>query len=190
VGVLITGRQAAALLSDSLPTREHGRLVLRAGFAGEPERTTAALLYDEAAVRALAVRPPVSSDEVAAACPQGLYVARLPRKCAVDVRAPWSETASIVAVQPAMPTLTTALLAVRVSMPGGLPWVATLCGYVVLAAQAQGLRNSAEGTLVFDLVETGEWARAFTGRRLATRPGRPWRLLESGRAGLSARGGR
>ena len=43
---MVTGRQAASLLSVVLPTREHARLVLRAGLAGAPLRTSAVLLYD------------------------------------------------------------------------------------------------------------------------------------------------
>lgn len=181
----ISGREAAALLRVTLPTREHARLVLRTRLAGEPVRTHAALLYDEAAVRALAERPQVSGDELEA-FPTGLFVARLSRDTRVDVRAPWAETAAVVAVQPAMPTLTAALTGVRMQV-WQLPWVATLCGYVVFCAQAHGFLAAEPGTVRFDLREPGEWAATLTGRLLATRPGRPWCLLEPGRAGLSGR---
>jgi hypothetical protein len=47
----VTGREASFLLIGTLPHREHARLVLAAGFAGEVRRTPASLLYDERAVR-------------------------------------------------------------------------------------------------------------------------------------------
>ena len=182
----ISGREAAAVLSATLPTREHARLVLRAGLAGEPIRSRAALLYDEAAVRALAERAPVTAAELEA-FPTGLFVARLSRDTRVDVRADWAETAAALAVQPKMPTLTAALLGVRMQV-WGLPWVATLCGYVAFCAEARGFLAAEPGSMRFELHEPGEWASALEGRLLATRPGRPWCLLEPGRAGLSARG--
>jgi hypothetical protein len=184
----ISAREAAVLLSATLPVREHARLVLRAGLAGEPIRTRSALLYDAEAVRALAERPRVTGDELEA-FPTGLFVARLSRDTRVDVRAPWTETSDAVSIRPAMPTLTAALTGVRMQV-WGLPWVATLCGYVVFCAEARGFLAAKPGSVRFDLHEPGEWAAALAGRLLATRPGRPWSLLEPGRAGLSARGER
>ena len=188
------------MLSGALPTREHARLVLRAGFAGEPVRRAGALLYDAAAVRDLADRPPVMHEEAVEVCPQGLYVARLPRERRLDVGAAWSERAALVAAQPAMPVMTAALVSVRIRVAvGALPWVATLCGYVVLCAEARAMRQLPDGRVVFDLVEPGKWASRFAGRQIPTRPGRPWTLLtprpvsarHSGRAleEVSARGG-
>ena len=187
---MVTGRHAADLLSGVLPTREHARLVLRAGLAGPPVRTSAALLYDEARVVALATRPRVTAEEVEELCPRGLYVARLPRAAEVDVTAPWAHRVEAVAARPLMPTMTAALIDAQIRAPGRFPWVATLCGFVLLCADARGLRERPSGTVRFDLVPPDLWAIGLEGRLLATRPGRPWAVLEPGRAGLSARGGR
>lgn len=176
----MTGREAAALLSAVLPVREHARLVLGAGLAGEPVRTSAALLYDAAAVHALAERPPVTARELARVCPRGLLVARLSRQTSVEVRAPWAETAAVVAVQPCMPPMTAALAGARLRARDGHPWIATLCGYVVLCAEARGLVAERD-RIRFDLSEPGEWADALAGRPLPTRRGRPWTFLDPGR---------
>ena len=185
----VSGRHAADLLSCVLPTREHARLVLRAGLAGQPVPTSAALLYDEGLVAELARRPAVTAEELAVRCPRGLYVGRLPRETRIEVAAPWGDREALVRVRPNMPPMSAALLSVRLTVGDGLPWVATLCGYVVLCADALGLHEEGD-TVVFDLVEPGGWAAGLEGRRLVTRPGRPWVLLEPGRAGLSDRGGR
>jgi hypothetical protein len=188
---LVSGRPAAELLSEVLPTREHARLVLRAGLAGVPVVSSKAVLYDAERVLALARRPPVTADELAELCPEGLYVARLTRGTRIDITAPWTQTASVVDARPAMPPMAAALLSVQiVSAEGGLPWVATLCGYVVLCARVHGFRGRPGGDVAFDLTEPDERVASLEGRRLATRPGRPWVVLEPGRAGLSARGGR
>src|SRR5205814_1532603 len=148
--VMVTGRQAASLLSVVLPTREHARLVLRAGLAGAPLRTSAVLLYDADRVVALAQRPPVSAEEVVTACPSGLNVGRRSRGMRVEVTAPWEERAAQVSLRPAMPTMAATLLEAQVKVAHRLPWVATLCGYVVLCAEARGLREC-EGEVTFDL---------------------------------------
>lgn len=99
----VSGRRAAELLARVLPTREHARLVLRAGLAGQALRTSSALLYDETLVRALADRAPVTTDGLAEICPSGLYVARLARQAHVEVNDPWLTRADVVATQPRMP---------------------------------------------------------------------------------------
>jgi hypothetical protein len=188
--VWVSGRQAAALLSDVLPVREHARLVLRAGLAGAPVRASNALLYDDARVRALAGLAPVTEAEVASTFPAGLFVARLTRETRVDVNEPWSAAAERLAVQPRMPGLTAAIAAVRLRQPGGLPWVATVCGFVVLCAQATAMREDRSAGMRFDLAPPQPSTALLQGRRLSTRPGRPWLMLEPEASGLSGRGGR
>jgi hypothetical protein len=160
----VSGRQAAVLLAGVLPTREHALFV-----------------------RALADRPPVTAEELPQTCPGGLYVARLRRETRVDVGTPWRTCADAVATQPRMPGLTAALFGVRMRATGGLPWAATLCGFVVLCAQARGFGDADSDTVRFDLAPPGPWATSFERRRLATRPGRPWLLLEPDRPDLSGR---
>jgi hypothetical protein len=184
---MVTGRQAAELLREVLPTREHARLVLKAGLAGPAIDTSAALLYDAARVEELTMRPPVTAEEVATWGSFGAYVARLPRATPIDVSSAWEERAALVSTRPDMPTMSAALLDVRLGAAVRLPWVATLCGFVVLCADAVGARQDDHG-MAFDLLEPGAWAQDLDGRRLRTRPGRPWTLLEPGGAGLSTRG--
>jgi hypothetical protein len=183
---MVTGRHAAALLSDVLPTREHARLVLRAGLAGPPVRAQ----YDEQRVLDLAGRPPVSADDLAAACPGGLLVIRLPRETSIDTGEAWAQRVAQVGARPFMPTMS-AILGVQITVAGRLPWVATLCGYAVLCAEVTGLRKREDGRVAFTLAKPGAWAHDVAGRLLRTRRGRPWLFLEpGGAAGLSARGGR
>jgi hypothetical protein len=152
--------------------------VLAAGFAGAARRTSACRLYDERAVRELAGRPLVDERHLAAACPRGLYVARLSRSTRLDVTRPWSEVAFAVAVQPSMSAMTRALLGVRIAAYGRLPWVATLCGYVVLCADCVAVHRMDGGRSEFVLEPPGAWSEGVTGRRLHTRRGTPgafWR---------------
>jgi hypothetical protein len=119
----VTGREAAWLLRDSLPVREHARLILAAGFAGRPMRTSACLLYEEDAVRELAARRPVGDEEIGESCPHGLYVARLDRTAPLDMTGAWESLAAAVRRQPVVTPITSALLAARVAAYGAsLGW--------------------------------------------------------------------
>ena len=60
-----------------------------------------------------------------------------------------------------------------------LPWVATLCGFVVFGAELVGFGEQVEPIprTFFVLRPPGAWFDAIEGRRLPTRPGgRPWYL--------------
>jgi hypothetical protein len=74
-----------------------------------------------------------------------------------------------------LPPWTRALLAARITAYGSLPWVATLCGHVVLGARAVAVHRAPSGDTVFTLTEPGRWWDAFANRVLTTdRGGRPW----------------
>ncbi|HEY3528590.1 MAG TPA: hypothetical protein VGK78_05525 [Nocardioides sp.] len=73
-----------------------------------------------------------------------------------------------------MPDLTAALLGVRMRVSGGLPWIATVSGLVVLGAEATGWRTSERGTIVFDLRPPGSWFDGLDGRWFRFREGRTW----------------
>jgi hypothetical protein len=165
--------------------REHARLVLGTGLAGSPARASSTLLYDEDQVRELAGRPPLTAAELAERCPGGVCIARLPRRVGIDVLVPWPERARAVARRPAMPTMAATLLGVRLSAFAPFPWVATLCGVIVLCADAHGLVERPEGHVEAELSPPGAWAEGCEGRLLATRPGRPWTVYHPGRAGLA-----
>jgi hypothetical protein len=81
----ISGRQATARLAATGVTSRQARQVLAAGLAGEPQRTTAALLYDADRVAELVARPGLADGAVDRACPFGVFVARR----AHDVHGPY-----------------------------------------------------------------------------------------------------
>ena len=94
----------------------------------------------------------------------------------MDVTTDWEQLAADLAVQPPMPPLTRALLAARIAAYGPLPWVATLCGHVVLGAEAVAVTTGTDH-LRFTLREPGQWFESVRDRVLpTTRGGRPWVL--------------
>ena len=149
------------------------------GVCGTPAvcgvRAAGAVLYDQRAVRALAARPEVEPDELAAACPHGLFIARLDRTRGVDVTTGWAELATQVSIQPPMPAMARALLAARMTAYPHLPWVATLCGHVVLGADAVRADLVAGGSIAFTLAPPSSWFEVLVDRVMPTsRGGRPW----------------
>src|SRR5262249_54961784 len=103
----------------------------------------------------------------------GLLVARLPRSTDLSVGRPWLELADqvcrAVAEQRPMTPMTAAVIGVRIGAWGPLPFVATLLGYVVLAADV--VRMDEAG---LRLQVPGPWAAAVEQRRFHTaRGGRP-----------------
>lgn len=156
---------------------ERARLLLRTGIAGAPVRTSAALLFEERAVRDVALRPRVDLERLWDACPLGLYVARLARNAELDLTRPWPDLAGQVVgsigSQRRMPALVWALTAVQIHVSGRLPFAATYLGFVVLTADLAGL--DADGPM---LTSPGAWADGVTGRRLPTPSGgRPGYML-------------
>jgi hypothetical protein len=57
---------------------------------------------------------------------------------------------------------------------GGLPWIATVSGLVVLGAEVAGWRTGEQGTFVFDLRPPGSWFDGVHGRWFRFQEGRPW----------------
>jgi hypothetical protein len=112
---------------------------------------------------------------LAAACPHGLFIARIDRSRRVDVTAGWAELARQLSLQPPMPPMTRALLGVRMAAYPSFPWVATLCGHVVLGAVAVRAAIAADGSIVFELAPPDTWFEVLVDRVLPTsRGGRPW----------------
>ncbi|HET7072159.1 MAG TPA: hypothetical protein VFI40_15135 [Nocardioides sp.] len=60
----------------------------------------------------------------------------------------------------------------------GLPWLATVSGFVVFAAEATGWPHNEEGAMTLDLRPPGAWHRAVAQCWFATRPGRHWFMWE------------
>ena len=74
--MLISGREARALLETAGFSSRHARTALDSGLAGTPIRTRSAHLYDMARVRELAARRRIWWREVHEVCPEGIFVAR------------------------------------------------------------------------------------------------------------------
>lgn len=171
--VLITGREASRLLREVLPSDDQARLLLRTGIAGEPAPSPHGPAFDSSEVEALRLRPPVDEGELAASCPQGVWLARLPREAKLDVQQPWPEVARQVSAccarQRPMTALSAALAAARIEVWGWLPFIATFLGYVVLTADVTGLTEAGP-----QLRPPGLWSRTVDGCRWHTpRGGRP-----------------
>ncbi|WP_151081905.1 hypothetical protein [Nocardioides cynanchi] len=173
----MSARQAAGLLlAEGGIARMQARRLLAAGLAGAGVPGAGGVLYDRTAVATLALRPVLELEDLTEACPHGLFVARIDRSRPVDVTTGWAALAEDLSTQPAMPSLTRALLGARIAAYGPLPWVATLCGHVVLGAEAVAVA-AGKDHLQFTLREPGPWFGALRDRVLpTTRGGRPWVL--------------
>jgi hypothetical protein len=171
---LIRTRRAAAILAGRVASFEQARQLLRCGAAGPAVHVGSATAYEEVRVRALALRPPVDRARLAEACPQGVHVARVARGRTLDALAPWDARVRELAEQPRLTMWTGAMLLVQAHLDDGLPWVATVSGFVVLVAELHGWRLRDEGTLRFDLQPPGPWSDHLDRRWFPLRAGRPW----------------
>jgi hypothetical protein len=172
--MLISGRDARSLLESAGLSSRHARIALLSGLVGEPLRTNHVHLYDQDRVRELAGRPSISWRQVNDACPTGIFVSRR----AIDVTRPGAEQIGQVCggwgdVDP----WCWFAMGLHLADHGSLPFVATVSGFVVLAADIEGLRDGSE--LV--LAPAGSWFGALERRRFWTGPGRPWELQLSPR---------
>lgn len=170
--MLISAREAAARLSAIGMPRRQARLALAAGLAGDPLRTSAATLYDDARVDELVGRPLVARGAVFRECPSGLFLDRR----AVDLR-DLEQRGTAAVEELRLGTWGGALLGLSVRHDGPLPYVAAVCGFVVLGADVIDVLPGGEGRHRLDLAEPGPWFAAWRGRRFPTGPGREWSLL-------------
>src|SRR4051812_50091837 len=85
----VSGREARRILAPAVSGDAQATAVLQAGLAGAPLTTGRGPLYDERLVRALAGKAVIDEYALAAACPLGLYVARLARAVPGDATQPW-----------------------------------------------------------------------------------------------------
>ena len=185
--MLISGREAVRILlkCGGMTGEAQARALLRTGAAGWGTVTDTGVYFQSEDVIALADRPWLSRSAQEDACPHGAYLARVSRSVTLDLTRPWTEVAASLAGVPTMPTMTSALLTASVTAQpsGGLPWVATLHGFVVLGADLVGLATDAEGVNTFELQPPGDWFDAWHETRIrVTRGGRPW-VIRRARAG-------
>ncbi len=163
------------LLVDSGLTQRQARSVLAAGLAGLPMATPGAQLYAEEAVLGLAARPCLDRQEAAESCPGALFVARR----WVDVLAPRDDQVHALTRGWNLGVRgTNVSLTVHLHARGRLPFVATVCGFVVLGAEISRLLGEPGGTTYrMELAEPGAWYASLADRRLRLGPGRDFALL-------------
>jgi hypothetical protein len=155
--------------------REQARQLLLTGAAGQGVRIGRSTGYDDERVRELAFRPTVDLASLADGCPHGVHVARVRRGRPFRCDWPWTKQAEALATQPAMPPKTRALVVgVPIVAWGGLPWVATVSGFVVFVSTATGARLDEDGRTVFELAPPDQWSTAVAGRWFHTGPGWHW----------------
>jgi hypothetical protein len=179
--MLISARAAADLLTGRVSSFEQARRLLRTGVAGTGVPVGGSPAYDDEQVRELAARPWVNERDLATSCPWGVHVARLGRDRSLDVAQPWKEQAEALAVQPRLPAMTAATLGVRMKVAEGLPWVVTVSGFVVFAAETTGWRSSPDGAEAFVLRQPSVWSEKVERRWFASGRGRHWHLWDPAR---------
>jgi hypothetical protein len=171
--VLISQREACEVLTGAEVSRRHAQRALACGLAGNPIRTRSALLYDEAAVWALASRTILLRAHMWRRSPAGFFVARrdvaahAPREAQLHELATGWE-----AVSP----WTWVGLSLRVDRlvqerGRGLPFVCTVAGFVVLGAEIVSARGRR-----LELVDPGAWFDGLGDARLLLGPGQAWSI--------------
>jgi hypothetical protein len=173
---LMTGREACAELERAGISAWRGRSALECGLAGTPTRTRAAHLYDSRRVESLARRPVIDPWEMRSRAPGGFLLSR--RTVKVDV-----PDDQLVAELSAMPQGMSPYTALSLRFADrctarraeGLPFIATVAGFVVLGAEVNGLEG---GRMV--LRPPGAWFDGLAEAQFPTGPGRPWTLQEPG----------
>lgn len=156
----VSGREAAAILAPVLPSREMARRVLVAGLAVRPQRGAGALLYEEAAVRALLDWPV-----------RGTAVPGFPRVLLVRLGATAPD--QLEALTWAASALTRAELRMAVAETGRVPLVATTSGFVVRGADITAV-HAISGGMALELSAPGSWFGAVERHRIPTPGGSRW----------------
>jgi len=176
--MLITARQASSILQERAGVgRQQSRRILHAGLAGEATTGPTCLLFDEARVTALAERAQADQAELLSICPAGVFVLRLGRGREISTAKAWEEAAGVLAVQGEPGPMTRLHVRSYLAAFGRLPFVATVGGFPVLAADLVSLHAGAGDGVTLGLEEAGAWQSLLEGRRLSTSPGPPWLLM-------------
>jgi hypothetical protein len=170
--MLVSARGAAEILGEAGLGREEARRLLVAGLAGRGQRTRGALLYEEERVRELTTRPVVAADVVDELCPHGLFLGRVSRDRRIEVSAGRRELEQAVCAGWRLSPFHRVLIISRVQRFGPMPFLATLCGYVVLGAEVLDLAPAEGDSTAFTLAEPGAWFARFERGRLLAGAGR------------------
>jgi hypothetical protein len=167
--MLISGREARAILEGAGVSPRGARRVLASGLAGVPVVTRAAHLYDDERVREVAGRLKLTWHDLEDICPAGILIARRD----LDVTATRAE--QLAAVRDGWEVISMWRrwqLCDAVRRHGRLPFVASVSGFVALGADIVGFGDGSD--LLLD--PPGAWFSSLEERRLPTGQGRPWRL--------------
>ncbi|HEU4811196.1 MAG TPA: hypothetical protein VFT00_03550 [Nocardioides sp.] len=163
----VSGRGAAEILGAAGISRTMSCRILAAGLAGEPLRTSSATLYDASRVRGLLERRSVDVDHLPPPSDRALLEIRVPPGSTSESWTRIGNAGAIVRVQ----------LRVLAQRHGFLPTVVTCCGFVLGGLEVTGaLPLNQASTSKLETQPPGEWFTAFTGRRLHSTAGNPWRL--------------
>ena len=174
--MLISARQAAVILGWGGFNVDRSRLLLRTGVAGGVP-TSGGTMYDEDRVRELAVRKVLGPGEIATACPDGILVGRLARTRSVDVTTDAATQLAAVNGPWRVPLLWRILLDHRAESGTPMPFVATICGYVLVGAEVIGFDRAPGDLATLRLREPGPWFESLRERRWLPGRGGPALLL-------------
>lgn len=175
---LISGREAAEILGALGLSREQARRVLHTGVAGPGQRLRGSLLYDAAAVCRLLERPALAAANLDEVCRREMFVARVRR---ADVLASWEERLAAVRTGWHLSPYARLRIKLRVERDGFLPFLATVCGFVVLGADLVAALRAPDDRTVLDLRQPGAWFTPLQHTRFVTGPGGPWTLWSAER---------
>jgi|GEM_PF-3523302 len=185
--MLISARQAADILRWGGFNVDRSRLLLRSGVAGGVP-TSSGTMYDEDRVRELAVRRFVRPAEIATACPGGILVGRLARTKSLDLTADAATQLAAVHGPWRVPLLWGILLDHCAKSGTPMPFVATVCGYVLVGAEVTGFERGTGDRATLHLREAGPWFASLRERRWLAGRGGPALLLWGWPPDISQRG--
>jgi len=175
--MLITTNEAAEVLAAGGVRRESARRLLNAGFAGHGVRTRSAVLYDDAAVRALLDWPWLHPDELGSPCELGVLVVRAGEGVhlieqhadpLVTASRPWR-----------MSGLTRVLIRAGIDRNGFYPLAVTLSGFVARVGEVVSLGVGRRGCTELSVRGAGVWSDRLRGARLDVGTGGPWTLWKT-----------
>lgn len=172
--MLMSGREAAAVLARKGLTREPARRLLLAGFAGPAVRLRGVLLYEADRVEELADRQPVTFEEWIRACPRGAFVLRTWRD--VDVQAPIEEQLERLRLCWWLSIPARILIAESVHRDGFHPLLVTVSGHVAVAGEIVGLQRVSQRRTQLLVRPAGAWQEALLGRQVDLGLAGPWQL--------------
>lgn len=158
---------------------------LSAGLAGPAVADGRARRYDAFRIIALHEVAELSDDEVWAACPHGVLIARIGPRRPFHLDHSWQRQAESVRDNWYVPWFSHAWLNLNDHPDGTFPMIATLANFVVFGATILGREtygeehhttNRAFALTRFALAPPGPWYAALEARRLTLGPGYPWKI--------------